>query len=144
MKIGELAKKAGCRVVTVRYYEKEGLLKQADRTSGNYRVYDEDDLERLKFIRHCRRHDMSLEETRRLLSYRDHPSADCLWIGDMIRTHIKSVDAQIRSLKELKKYLQELQKKCPPDGHDTCGIVESLDHAEICPCTHETKDADES
>ena len=62
MKIGELAKKTGCQVVTIRYYEKEGLLPEPERSEGNYRLYSEADIERLRFIRHCRHHDMKLAE----------------------------------------------------------------------------------
>jgi DNA-binding transcriptional MerR regulator len=54
MKIGELAKAAGTQVETIRYYEREGLLPVANRTDGNYRVYDGAHAQRLAFIRHCR------------------------------------------------------------------------------------------
>lgn len=134
MKIGELAKKTGCKVVTVRYYEKEGLLNEPDRTDGNYRLYSTDDVERLKFIRHCREHDMTLEETRKLLAYRDNPVADCDWIGEMIDGHVQNVDAQIKSLRQLKKYLQELRTKCGHGKSESCGIVQTLDDPSICPC----------
>ena len=52
VQIGELAKRSDCKVVTIRYYEKEGLLPEPLRSSGNYRLYDEGHLERLQFIRH--------------------------------------------------------------------------------------------
>lgn len=77
MKIGELARRAGCQVPTVRYYEQEGLLGAPRRTEQNYRVYGEEDVERLQFIRHCREHQISLEEIRQLLDYRDEPRRDC-------------------------------------------------------------------
>ena len=60
MKIGELAKAAGTQVETIRYYEREGLLPLANRTEGNYRVYDSAHAQRLAFIRHCRCLDMTL------------------------------------------------------------------------------------
>ncbi|WP_300882315.1 MerR family transcriptional regulator, partial [uncultured Desulfovibrio sp.] len=69
VKIGELAKMTGCEVVTIRYYEKEGLLKKPERTEGNYRIYEDDDIARLRFIRHCRQHGMSLSEIRALLAF---------------------------------------------------------------------------
>lgn len=74
VKIGELAKMTGCQVVTIRYYEKEGLLKRPERTERNYRLYGDEDIARLRFIRHCRRHGMSLDEIRTLLVYSDHPT----------------------------------------------------------------------
>ncbi len=54
IKIGELAKRTECQAETIRYYEKEGLLPQPSRSGGNYRLYDEEHIERLRFIRHCR------------------------------------------------------------------------------------------
>ena len=131
-KIGELAKLAGCQVVTIRYYEKEGLLNKPERSGGNYRLYSQDDLERLIFIRHCRRHDMKISEIRELLAFKDNPTADCSWISGMINEHVDKISEQIKSLSQLRSQLQQLQKKCKGE-HGGCGIVESLSHADACP-----------
>lgn len=64
MKIGELAQVAQCTVETIRYYEKEGLLAAPTRTSGNFRVYGPEQVERLRLIRNCRALDMSHDEGR--------------------------------------------------------------------------------
>ena len=62
MKIGELAKRTGCPVETIRYYEREGLLPEPARSEGNYRQYTLAHVERLSFIRHCRSLDMTQDE----------------------------------------------------------------------------------
>ncbi len=135
MKIGELAKKADCQVVTIRYYEKEGLMRPPGRSDGNYRVYSEDDADRLQFIRHCRAHGMNLAEIRDLLAYRDAPTGNCGWIGDMVDRHISNVNEQIESLNLLKNYLEELRKRCPEGGAASeCGIMKSLGAPEQCAC----------
>ena len=67
MKIGELADMAQCTVETVRYYEKEGLLPAPARTTGNFREYGAEHVDRLCFIRNCRALDMSHSEIRTLL-----------------------------------------------------------------------------
>ena len=67
LKIGELARMAGCQVVTIRYYEREGLLPEPARSDGNYRLYTSQHLEQLHFIRHCRSVEMTLEDIRLLL-----------------------------------------------------------------------------
>ena len=67
MHIGELARRTGIQVETIRYYEREGLLPEPARSDGNYRVYGPGHLEQLQFIRHCRSLDMSLDEVRTLL-----------------------------------------------------------------------------
>lgn len=127
MRIGELAGKTGCKVVTIRYYEKEGLLSKPERSGANYRVYREEDLERLEFIIYCRRHGMSLGEIKKLLAFRDAPQADCSWIAGMVESHIANVDEQIRSLEHLKEHLQQLRNKCDGGSEGSpCGIILSL------------------
>lgn len=133
MKIGELAKRTGCKVVTIRYYEKEGLLAEPDRTEGNYRLYGKSDLERLEFIMHCRRHDMKLDEIRKLLAFKDHPQRDCAWVSELIESHIARANERIASLEHLKEHLKQLRHRCA-GGHDgdSCGIMQSLGSRDLC------------
>ncbi len=133
LKIGELARLTGCRVVTIRYYEKEGLLRKPERTGTNYRLYDEDDIERLHFIRRCRLHGMNLAEIRDLLAFKDNPSVSCAWIGDLVEKHIADVERQIASLQHLKAHLEALRHTCSGDHGKTCGILDRLDHGDPCP-----------
>ena len=133
LKIGELAKRAGCQVVTVRYYEKEGLLPAPERSEGNYRLYDEAALERLHFIRHCRLHGMNLAEIRELLAFRDKPGLNCAWINRLVERHIAGVEAQIAELEHLKGHLQDLLRSCSGDRGAQCGILAHID-GETCPC----------
>src|ERR1035437_4714890 len=71
MKIGNLATASAPPGETIRYYEREGILPKPGRTLGNYRVYEENHLERLQFVRYCRGLDMSLDEVRVLLRLKD-------------------------------------------------------------------------
>ena len=133
MKIGELAQKSGCRVVTIRYYAQCGLLDAAWRTSSNYRMYDEKSLERLSFIQHCRAHNLSLKEIKKLLDCRHDAGQSCEWLAAMIDGHIGEIDSQIKALQELKKNLQELRAGCT--GHDKiadCAIVRRLHEHRHC------------
>lgn len=139
MKIGELAKKTGCQVVTIRYYEKEGLLAEPERTESNYRVYGEEDIERLHFIRHCRHHGMKLSEIRELLAFKDNPKADCSWINTMIEGHIAGINKQIASLTHLKGHLEGLLKKCSGSASSGCGILKSLHDAASCPYCEDSR-----
>ena len=66
IRIGDLAKRSGCEVVTIRYYEKEGLIAPQARSDNSYRIYSDADVHRLRFIRLCRAMDMSLEESSRM------------------------------------------------------------------------------
>ena len=77
MRIGELAQTSGTPIETIRFYEREGLLPAAARTEGNYRIYTPQHADRLGFIRQCRSLDMTLDEVRVLLRFKDQPLADC-------------------------------------------------------------------
>ena len=127
MKIGELAKKAGCQVETIRYYEREGLLPAPARTEGNYRLYGSQHLERLVFIRNCRTLDMTLEEIQRLLALRDLPKENCAGINSLVDEHIEHVEARINSLLALRDQLSELRDRCnDPQQAEDCGILRQL------------------
>ncbi|QTN47513.1 Cd(II)/Pb(II)-responsive transcriptional regulator [Ectopseudomonas mendocina] len=127
MKIGDLAKKAGCQVETVRYYEREGLLPAPARTEGNYRLYGSQHLERLVFIRNCRTLDMTLEEIQRLLALRDLPHESCAGINSLVDEHIEHVEARINSLLALRDQLTELRDRCnSPQESEDCGILRQL------------------
>ena len=141
MKIGELAQQAGCSVETIRYYEREGLLPQPGRTSGNYRHYDAAQLERLQLIRRCRSLDMTHDEIRTLLGYRDQPERDCDAVNVLIDEHIAHVRRRIAELASLEQELQTLRQHC----HDKrtirqCGILKDLEEPSSC-CTGEVNAA---
>lgn len=127
MKIGELAKKAGCQVETIRYYEREGLLPAPARSEGNYRLYGSQHLKRLVFIRNCRTLDMTLEEIQRLLTLRDLPHESCAGINSLVDEHIEHVEARITSLLALRDQLTELRDRCnSPQESEDCGILRQL------------------
>jgi len=127
MKIGELARVAQCSVQTVRYYEKEGLLAEPARTTGNFRVYGPEHLERLRFIRNCRALDMSHEEIHILLGLADQAGEDCGAINTVFDQHIAHVNERIRELTQLKRQLGALRQRCQTEqAVDACGIMQGL------------------
>src|SRR5246127_1551283 len=127
LKIGELAKRTGSLVETIRYYEREGLLPEPVRSEGNYRVYSDSDLERLQFIRHCRSLDMTLEEIRDLLRFRDAPDENCSEVNAFLDEHIERVANRIKELKLLQKNLRGLRNLCQQTrATKDCRILQSL------------------
>lgn len=134
MKIGELAAAAETPVETVRYYEREGLLPPPARTESNYRSYEQPHLERLQFIRYCRGLDMSLEEIRVLLKFRDAPLDNCGDVNQVLDEHIVHVSRRIRELRALEKELKSLRARCARDQPaGDCGILEGLEQAAHAP-----------
>ena len=73
LSIGQLSRRTGVKVPTIRYYEQVGLMPSAGRTEGNQRRYDQDGLERLGFIRHARDLGFSLEDIKSLIALQSHP-----------------------------------------------------------------------
>jgi len=127
LKIGELAKRTGCLVETIRYYEREGLLLEPTRSEGNYRLYKDIHLERLQFIRHCRSLDMTLEEIRDLLRFRDAPDENCSQVNAFLDEHIERVANRIKELKLLQKNLRGLRNLCQQTrATKDCRILQSL------------------
>ena len=127
MKIGELARATRTQVETIRYYERQGLMPQPTRSDTNYRMYGVQHVERLSFIRHCRSLDMTLDEIRVLLRFRDRPTDDCGGVNDLLDEHIGHVATRIRELRNLEKQLKALRKQCHGShGVDECGILTGL------------------
>jgi len=127
MKIGELANEAKCSTETVRFYEKEGLLPETERTESNYRQYNSTHVERLRFIRNCRALDMTHGEIRALLSWMDAPRDSCGAVNALLDEHIGHVDARIEELLQLKDQLCSLRARCPAEQTvDACGILQGL------------------
>ncbi|QJR16681.1 Cd(II)/Pb(II)-responsive transcriptional regulator [Usitatibacter palustris] len=127
MKIGELAKAGQCDVQTIRYYEKKGLLPATSRTDANYRRYGPGHAERLTFIRHCRSLDMTLEEIRALLSFRDKPEANCGGVNELLDEHLQHVAHRIAQLTELEKELKLLRRQCrKAQPTKSCGILAGI------------------
>lgn len=127
MRIGELARVTGTQIETIRYYEREGLLASPARTEGNFRIYADVHAERLSFIRHCRSLDMTLDEIRALLRFKDVPTENCSDVNTLLDAHIGHVATRIRELRALEKLLKSLRERCREvrDAAD-CGILNEL------------------
>ncbi|MBY0242349.1 MAG: Cd(II)/Pb(II)-responsive transcriptional regulator [Burkholderiaceae bacterium] len=112
MKIGELAKLAGCDVVTVRFYEGAGLLPAPARSGNNYRLYGLPHLETLHFIRQCRLLDIPLLDIGRLLQLRGSPQESCADVNGLLDAQIDRVKTRIEQLKLLEVEMNNLRRQC--------------------------------
>lgn len=130
MKIGELSRFSGCSIQTIRYYERENLLPQPKRSEGNFRLYDQAILEQLMFIKRCRSLDMTLDEIRGLLAFKNDPNACCDTVNLIVDEHLGKVTARIRELQNLKSQLVDLQNTCSKKRKvEDCGILQQLSQA---------------
>jgi len=127
MRIGELARLAGCLPETIRFYEQKQLLQPPARNRANYRQYDTGHLDRLNFIRRCRSLGMSLDEVQTLLCCQDQPDKPCDAVNDLVDRHIVEIDRQIADLRILHAQLADLRQGCDstrPAGQ--CAILKRL------------------
>jgi MerR family mercuric resistance operon transcriptional regulator len=129
--IGDVAAQASVHVETLRYYERRGLVAKPPRSTANYRLYPEDTVRRLRFIKHAQQLGFSLKEIKELLSLRAAPRARCADVRERAEAKIKDINAKIVALQAMKKALTKLVAECSGRGPITeCPILESLDAEE--------------
>jgi DNA-binding transcriptional MerR regulator len=124
--IGEVARRTGVKVPTIRYYEGIGLLPAPPRTEGNRRVYDDADLRRLAFIRHARELGFDVDAIRTLLSLQDRPDQPCAAADAIARARLADVDERIAKLLALKGELKRMVEQCTAGSVSECRVIETL------------------
>ena len=135
--IGALAARAGCTVQIIRHYEKIGLLPDTRRTSGNRRIYSEDQASRLIFIRHSRELGFSLDDIRQLLSFSDQPDQSCEQVDAIARRHLHGVQERLGRLRSMEKELKRMVHECGGGKVAECRIIEVLaDHSKCLTADH--------
>lgn len=123
---GEIAKRAGCHLETVRYYEKIGLLPPPARTAGGHRLYKIDDQRRLRFILRGRELGFSIEELRSLLSLVDSKAYTCGEIQGLTVDHLGSIRQKITDLKRLERTLTQISSECGGGAVPECPVIDAL------------------
>ena len=126
MKIGDLAKLTDTRVETIRFYEKEGLIPEPSRTSGNYRIYKAVHLNRLSFIRRSRDLGFSLAQVRILLALADDIDASCAEVDAITAANIAEIDRKMADLSKLRAELVRKLDCCSGTTIGDCRIIEAL------------------
>lgn len=131
--IGRLAKETGVKVVTIRYYERIGLLAPARRTEGNYRVYGPGDALRLRFIRRCRDLGFTLTQVKELLRLSSEKTRACAAVDRIAKRHLAEVDEKLADLQRLRSELRRVSDCCGSNGLiSECRILEALSASPAC------------
>lgn len=123
--IGRLSQLAGVGIETIRYYEKVSLLAKPPRTRGGHRLYDDDDLKRLIFIRRSRELGFTLDEIRNLLGMVDG-GYSCGQVQRAALNHLESIRVKIRHLRRMERTLAETAARCKGGAAPDCAIVDAL------------------
>ena len=126
MTIGKAARDSGVSAKMIRHYESLGLLRQARRTDAGYRIYDDNDVHTLRFVRRARDLGFSIREIKDLLGLwrnRQRSSAD---VRTIAQRHITDLEAKILELQQMRRTLEQLVRHCHGDHRPACPILEDL------------------
>ncbi len=136
LSIGQLSKRTGVKVPTIRYYEKIGIIPAAPRNPGNQRIYGPEHLKRLNFIRHARDLGFDIDSIRALLDMSSTPQASCHAADSIARAHLEMVRDRIAQLTLLQKELERMVNECSHGKLCDCRVIEILADHEQCSTDH--------
>lgn len=126
MKISELAKQTKVSTKTIRYYEEVGLLTPPTRADNGYRVYQENSVKTLIFIRRCRELKISIDEIKQLVEAKNHPSSSCQHVDNIIAQQLNNIRKAQQELAKLEQSLATLAHSCRHDKVIDCEILNKL------------------
>ncbi|HDY75977.1 MAG TPA: heavy metal-responsive transcriptional regulator [Candidatus Marinimicrobia bacterium] len=126
--VGILAKETKLNIETIRYYERNKLLPEPKRTQAGYRLYTNEDINRLHFIMTAKRHGFSLKEIKELLALRVDPLTTCEDVRQKATEKIQVVEEKIRELNQIRKALSILVAHCQGVGPKSdCPILDAFE-----------------
>lgn len=128
MKVSELASEAGVNPQTVRYYEREGLLPEPERTGSGYRNYDVTALHRLRFIVDAKEIGFTLKQIRQLLGLDPDAPQSCGCVQEMVTERLDELEQRLATMRRMRKQLQKLHTLCSEKpANSACPVLEALD-----------------
>jgi MerR family mercuric resistance operon transcriptional regulator len=125
IQIGELSRRTGCNIETIRYYERIGLMPAPPRR-GRYRSYSGDDVGRLGFVRRARELGFTLDEVGALLALAAGGQASCPEVRDLAASHLQDVRARIADLKRMERVLAGSVRACDAGQDPGCPLIHAL------------------
>lgn len=134
--IGKLGEATGVKIPTIRYYEQIGLLPEAERSTGNQRLYTRAARDRLAFVRHARELGFTLEAIRDLLGLSDRPDQSCAEVDAIARVQLQAVEGRIARLQALKGELERMVGHCAGGTISDCRVIEVLGNHAHCAADH--------
>ena len=110
LQIGEVAKRAGVSIDTLRYYEKVKLLQKPARSSGGFRLFAPEHIDRVRFIKQAQELGLSLEEIKRLLA--TGGAEECRRVCDLLKAKLSELDERFKAMKEFRRVLTRHLSAC--------------------------------
>jgi Hg(II)-responsive transcriptional regulator len=131
LSIGQVAKRAGVGVETVRFYEREGLLEEPLRRASGYRQYSEEVISRLRFIKRAQQLGFSLKEISELLQLRVDAQTSCDEVKQRTEAKIAEVERKLVELQHMRQALLQVHSLCTGQGPTgRCPMLDALDQTE--------------
>ncbi len=124
--IGDLSKRTGVNIETIRYYERVKLVPAPSRTNSGRRLYGGEDIRRLTFIRHARDLGFEISVIKRLLALQEMPETSCKDVTRIASDQLEAIVSRIRRLTDLRGELTRMIKACSNGKMATCRIIEVL------------------
>lgn len=134
--IGDLSRKTGVKVPTIRYYEQMGLMAPAERSEGNQRRYSREERDRLSFIKHARELGLTIESIRELLELSAHPERPCEQADRIAAEQLQAVRERIEKLKRLEQELERISTHCMGENVRDCYVIRALANHDLCESEH--------
>lgn len=125
IQIGELSRRTGCNIETIRYYERIGLLPTPSRR-GRFRSYAREDVARLSFVRRARELGFTLDEVRALLGLANGGESRCADVRDLAASHLKDVRERIADLERMERVLADSVRACDAGLEPGCPLLDAL------------------
>lgn len=122
----ELARRTGCNLETIRYYEKIGMMPDPPRSASGYRVYDAGHVSRLRFILRARELGFAIEEIRGLLALVDGGTQTCAEVKERTERHLADVRAKIADLRRIERVLAATAAQCTGNEVPDCPVLNAL------------------
>jgi Cu(I)-responsive transcriptional regulator len=126
LNIGEASNASGVSAKMIRYYESIGLIRAPLRTDSNYRVYGDDEVHVLRFIKRARTLGFSVEETATLLGLWQDKTRASAEVKDIATSHIATLETKIGELQGMVKTLKHLAHCCGGNDRPDCPILDDL------------------
>lgn len=124
--IGRLAALTDCKPVTIRYFEAAGLMPEPERTAAGHRLYGDDHVRRVTFIRRARRLGFSQDDVRHMLDLIDRDDAPCRTADHIAEARLNEVRRKIEDLKSLETMLEAMLSRCGRDRAGDCEVLGAL------------------
>lgn len=124
--IGEVSRRSGVNIETIRYYERLGLLPKPQRAANGRRVFENEHLRRLTFIRRARAMGFSQDEVRALLVLADGGAQSCSEVRDIANVHLRSIREKIADLKKMERVLSDTVSQCKGEDAPDCPVLDAL------------------